>query len=104
MGFGFLLARFGVFLRQLQLIRGGSAHQQLGDSVWFGVALVGLGVVVNLVAVARHVRLLRGLREGGAAFKRPSKMAIAVAIILACVGAGTAVYLVVVSGSIPAPT
>ena len=104
MGFGFILARFGVFLRQLQLIRGDFTHQQLGDSVWFGVALVGLGVVVNMGAAARHVRLLRGLREGAAAFNRPSKMALAVAILLACVGVGTAVYLVVVSRSIPAPS
>ncbi len=103
MGFGFILARFGVFLRQLQLIRGDFTHQQLGDSVWFGVALVGLGVVVNLAAAVRHVRLLRGFREGGAAVGRPSKMALAVAILLACVGIGTAVYLVVVSRGLPAP-
>ncbi len=103
MGFGFLLARFGVFLRQLQLLRGGSAHEQLGDSVWFGVALVGLGVVVNLLAALRHVRLLRGFREGGAPVGRPSKLALCVAIVLACVGLATAIYLVIVSRSLPAP-
>src|SRR4051812_5293007 len=56
MGFGFVVARFGLFLRELESTRRGDGlpHTQ-GWSLWIGVALVVLGVAVNLYAsVAYH--------------------------------------------------
>lgn len=46
MGFGFVVARFGLFLRQLQLIDHAPAARSYGLSVWFGTTLITLGVVV----------------------------------------------------------
>src|SRR5579862_5839765 len=83
MGFGFILARFGIFLRQLQWVRDDPRHQPYGVSVWFGVTLVAVGVAVNLASTVRHVRLVRGLREGRSDFNRPSTLAITIAIALA---------------------
>src|SRR5213080_4231415 len=60
MGFGFVVARFGLFLRELAAA-GGPAHPSTGFSAWIGTALVILGVVVNLLAAAEHRRLLRSL-------------------------------------------
>jgi uncharacterized protein (DUF302 family)/uncharacterized membrane protein YidH (DUF202 family) len=99
MGFGFIFARFGIFLRQIQLVRDNPNVQSFGTSVWLGVALVIIGVIVNIAATARHVQVVRGLREGRPDFDRPSKLAITIAIILACIGIFTAIYLIIVSAS-----
>jgi putative membrane protein len=55
MAFGFAIARFALFLRQMTQARGPSAEvvHQLG-STWFGVALVVLGLVVNAAATVRY--------------------------------------------------
>src|SRR5262245_7089106 len=50
MGFGFIVARFGLFLRELAARNGagqGSAH---GWSIFIGAALILLGVIVTLTA------------------------------------------------------
>src|ERR1700756_3064577 len=57
MGFGFVVARFGLFLRELA-----AAHQILslrttGLSLWLGTALLIIGIVVNLGATVQHIRL-----------------------------------------------
>src|SRR6185312_12680751 len=63
MGVGFAVARFALFLRQMQA----TAHEPMHHfsvSVWSGVALVMLGVTVNLAAMVRHVQLTRKLMSG----------------------------------------
>lgn len=63
MGFGFVVARFGLFLRELAAARGGNAGSH-GLSLWSGVALVGLGIASLVVAMVRHGQMLRRLRSG----------------------------------------
>ena len=95
MGFGFVVARFGLFLQALQLGRSGVAQvRPYGPSFWFGTALIVLGVVVNIVCARNHIRQIRDLNRGEPSFNRPSALAVAVAIILAIVGLGMAIYLV----------
>jgi putative membrane protein len=96
MGFGFIVARFGVFLRQIQLTRSESPLP-FGISVWWGASLLLLGVVLNLAPIRHHIRVIRQLDEGSAEFRKPSSMAIGVAAALACVGLLVALSLVVVS-------
>src|ERR1700685_887652 len=91
MGFVFGVARFGLFLRALQP---GVPSQPYGLSVWFGTALIIVGVIVNLWSVRNHRQLVEDLNQGGTAFKRPSSLAIIVALILAVIGAVMAVYLI----------
>jgi uncharacterized protein (DUF302 family)/uncharacterized membrane protein YidH (DUF202 family) len=91
MGFGFVAARFGLFLRALQP---NVPSQSYGLSVWFGTALIVVGVIVNIWSARHHVRLVRDLNQGGSAFNRPSSLAIIVAVILAVVGLAMAVYLI----------
>jgi len=91
MGFGFVVARFGLFLRELSITT--QPVQQTHFSVWTGTALVLIGVAVNLLAAWHHVRLVRDLNRGITSFDRPSKLAISVALILAAVGLAMAVYL-----------
>ena len=74
MGFGFVVARFGLFLRALS-INAQEVAQTPHFSVWIGTALVLLGVAVNLLAALHHVRLVRELNQGITSFDRPSRLA-----------------------------
>lgn len=93
-GFGFVVARFGIFLQQLVLDRGDAPVRSSGISVVLGVLLVAAGVVVNLAAARRHVVLVRTLKRGEVPAVRPSTLAIALALALAAVGLLMTYYLV----------
>ena len=95
MGVGFAVARFGLFLRQIHEGQSNIAPTT-GISVWSGVALVMLGVVVNLSAIYRHFQIVRQLSSGTWIRGRVSKDAVILAILLACVGIGMALYLTLV--------
>src|ERR1700684_1638719 len=64
MGFGFVVARFGLFLQQLQLVRGLSPAKVYGLSLWLGTTLIAVGIVVNLLAGYHHLQLVRRLDRG----------------------------------------
>jgi uncharacterized protein (DUF302 family)/uncharacterized membrane protein YidH (DUF202 family) len=98
MGFGFVVARFGLFLQQLRLIDQLPSAPSYGVSLWFGTALIAAGVVVNLSSGWRHVRLVRELDRGESASSRSLTQAVATALFLALVGLAMAVYLVSVRG------
>jgi len=100
MGFGFVVARFGLFLQQLEFIQHAPAAPSYGLSLWFGTALIAAGVVVNAFAGWQHFRLVRDLDQGLTSHSRASKQAVAVAFFLALVGLAMAIYLV----SIRTPT
>ena len=100
MGFGFVVARFGLFLQQLQAIQRARLEQSYGLSLWFGTALIAVGVVVNGFAGWHHLRLVRELDLGETSHSRPSTQAVAIAFFLAFVGLAMAIYLVSVRSSI----
>ena len=95
MGFGFVVARFGLFLREFGMRQSHPGHAT-GISLWLGTALVLLGVVVNISATIRHLEIVRELHSGTWAAGRPSKVAVTVSLILAALGVGMALYLVLV--------
>jgi uncharacterized protein (DUF302 family)/uncharacterized membrane protein YidH (DUF202 family) len=99
MGFGFVVARFGLFLQQLRLIDHALATPSYGVSLWFGTALIALGVVVNLSSARHHARLVRELDRGEPPRCSPLAQNVAIALLLALVGLGMAIYLVSVRGS-----
>ena len=104
MGFGFVVARFGLFLRELAAAAQGAAPsasamavaQPHRVSLAIGTALVALGVLVNLMAAVQHARTVRRLRRGDTGPATKSAMGVVLATLLAALGAGMAVYLVVV--------
>src|SRR5258708_19407928 len=71
MGLGFVLARFGIFLRQLNLNHPGLSSQSFGPSLWFGTALILLGVLVCLLSLVRYRPLLQHLQQSEALLSRP---------------------------------
>jgi uncharacterized protein (DUF302 family)/uncharacterized membrane protein YidH (DUF202 family) len=95
MGFGFVVARFGLFIRELQVVGHGPAvGSSNGLSLWFGVALIAAGVVVTLVSGWQHARLVRELDQGSMPAIRSSTLAAGVAVFLALVGIAMAIYLI----------
>jgi len=93
MGIGFAVARFGLFLRQLSPGLFTQAEHSTGVSVWSGVCLVALGVIVIVDAIVRHFQIVHQLSSGSWTAGRVSKSAVALALLLACLGAGMALYL-----------
>ena len=93
MGFGFVVDRFGLFLRRLEAMQG-SRIESLGVSDWFGTGLLVLGVAVNLMAAWRHRRIVGELAAGVPPRARPVAQASAIAILLAVIGLALAIYLI----------
>jgi putative membrane protein len=97
MGFGFVVARFGLFLRELAVERGQTSNPHApGYSLWFGVALVAVGVLVNAFAAWDHRRIVRGLRAGDIEATKDSRMGVVLAILLAVIGGVMTLYLIVI--------
>jgi uncharacterized protein (DUF302 family)/uncharacterized membrane protein YidH (DUF202 family) len=99
MGFGFVVARFGLFLQQLRFIDQAPAAPSYGLSLWFGTALIAVGVIINLSSAWRHIRMVRELDQGNLAGSGSLTQAVATAVFLALVGFAMAIYLVSVRGS-----
>ena len=94
MGFGFVVARFGLFLREIEAAGQRAPGHSTGLSLWIGTALVVLGVAVNLLAAGQHVRFLRRLERGEPYRPVSWSLGVVVAVLLAGVGFGMAAYLV----------
>ena len=94
MGFGFVVARFGLFLQQLQIVQSSSEAPSYGQSLWFGTALIALGVVVNIVAGAHHLRLVRELDRAATSHSRSTTQAVTITFVLALLGLAMAIYLI----------
>ena len=99
MGFGFVVARFGLFLQELQFIQHAPSPQSYGLSLWFGTALIAAGVLVSVLAAWHHARLIRALGRGDRSRSQSSMQAVAIALFLALVGLAMAIYLISVRGS-----
>jgi putative membrane protein len=69
MAFGFAIARFGLFLREVAQLRDVEHATRGHGSAWFGVALVVLGLVTNAAATLRYLRVRKALDE-----RRPISM------------------------------
>jgi putative membrane protein len=93
MAFGFVVARFGLFLRVLESSSGRRISEPSALSLPLGVFLVLTGVLSDIFAAWRHVRYVRAINQGLPTTGRPSTLAIALAIMLAMLGVAMAFYL-----------
>ena len=99
MGFGFVVARFGLFLEELEIAQRVPVRASTGFSLWFGIALITVGVLANAFAGWHHIRLVKYLNRGETSRPHSSIQAIAIAFFLALVGLALTIYLVFVSSS-----
>jgi putative membrane protein len=97
MGFGFVVARFGLFLREIEAVhQAAPLKASTGLSLWIGTALILLGVIVNLLISAEHLRLMRQVKSEPPYGIRSWLLGVGVALVLAILGIAMAVYLVFV--------
>lgn len=94
MGFGFVVARFGLFLRELTLAGTAPHLSSPGFSMPIGIGLIGFGIVVNFVSVIRHRRYIAAIDRNEFRSAFGSTFAIWVALVLALTGLAMTVYLV----------
>jgi putative membrane protein len=93
MGFGFAIARFGLFLRQIaaaESLRVG-ATDALG-SAWGGTALVVLGMLASLGATVRYGMVRRAIDRGDVGAP-PARLVYALGWVAALVGLVLSVLL-----------
>jgi putative membrane protein len=95
MGFGFVVARFGLFLRELAGVPGVSPYQHTGFSLGVGTTLIVLGVAVNVAAAVQHGHTIRRLERGQPLRFRPLSLGAVVAFLLSVLGLLMATYLIV---------
>lgn len=93
MGFGFVVARFGLFLREVASLSANAEVRSSGFSMAAGTAIVITGVLVNIFAAWQHVKAIRQLNAGVDTTGKPSAAAIALAVFLALAGLAMVVYL-----------
>jgi putative membrane protein len=98
MGFGFVVARFGLFLREIAAA-GRVAVQQhtTGWSLWIGTGLIALGVAVSPLASVEHLRFVQLAKRGQDYAPRTALLAVVVSVILAILGTVMAAYLILIS-------
>ena len=91
-GVGFVVARFGLLLRELGMREGAAVTP--GLSLWFGTALVFLGGIVGPLASASYRKQLSRLNSAMGLHEKPAVMALTLSAILSFVGIAMAIYLI----------
>ena len=95
-GLGFLVSRFGLFLRLLSAQEAGAAQETVGYSHFIGVFLVALGSLSMAAAAVQHGRFVATLKEVDrpAAYSRTWAVWLAGLVTLASVALGAYLALV----------
>jgi uncharacterized protein (DUF302 family)/uncharacterized membrane protein YidH (DUF202 family) len=87
MGFGFVIARFGLALEGLPIDSPSMAVRPFGISFWFGTTLTLAGIVVMLGGTHNYMKQARRLKCG------VSTLAVGVAFFLSAAGIAISIYL-----------
>src|SRR6202049_2941939 len=74
MGFGFVVARFGLFLREIGSVAAGTPVRSSGFSLWTGTALFLAGAIVNAACTLQYLSRIRDLNQGRDVTDRPSAL------------------------------
>ena len=95
MGFGLVVvAHFDLFADEPRITEHASGvHPHWMASLWFGTALVAIGVAVNLFSAWRYMRLVGQLNRGQFLDRSLSKQGMIVALFLALLGIAMTIYL-----------
>jgi putative membrane protein len=96
MGFGFVVAHFGIFGDEPHITQQTLSGQPHEFSLWFGVALIAIGIAVNLFSARRFMRLAGELNRGPFVHRSLSKQGVVVALFLALLGIAMTIYMILV--------
>jgi putative membrane protein len=89
--FGFVVAKFGITLRELLLVRGNAASES-GVSLIIGLGFIAMGIFMALAAWLRYQATMRRLEMGD--FKPAGPIVTVLAVVAAVFGIILAVYLI----------
>jgi putative membrane protein len=99
MGFGFVIARFGFFLREVAL----AGQMHVTPHPWLtavntttGTGLIVLGIIVLLIAVRNHQHTVDRLLRGELPIPSRWSLGVILCLVLAGLGMGMAIYLTLV--------
>jgi putative membrane protein len=96
MGFGFVIARFGFFLRQLAAVGQVHVHTPAWMAnlhTWTGTSLIVLGVTVLIASAHTHRNMVIRLERGDLGMPGRWSIGMVLCMILAAVGMAMAVYI-----------
>ena len=96
-GLGFVVDRFGLFLREMFAKNQPLPYEHLRLSLWIGVGLIFLGAIVNLIACVTYIRFARRYARGD---NRPGvgvSLGAGLSIIMAIVAVVMVIYLILVN-------
>lgn len=93
MGFGFVVARFGWFLREMAAVGEHEPDPGSEASLWIGTGLVAMGIWVLVGSTLRYRRYLRAVYQGNLTLPGPN-MGTAVALVLSLLGLVMVAYLI----------
>lgn len=93
MAFGFVIARFGLFLRLVQAHEGGALGQ--GLSPYLGSALVGLGVVATAGGAVEYQRFCRTIAPADMPGTSSFRFVLVLSWAMVLIGAALTVVLLV---------
>jgi putative membrane protein len=96
MGFGFVVARFGLFLQELSATQPRLGIKSSGFSLTVGTGLILIGVTVIITSSISHYAVINQLNRGESAVGQHSRPAIVVSVLLALLGLAMAGYLTLV--------
>jgi putative membrane protein len=94
MGFGFVIARFALFLRELALVEGARLRVPATVSPILGFIMVCLGVAAIVMATLRHIQYIRALQRGETNPPLRLRTTLIVAGTLALVGVAIGIHIV----------
>jgi putative membrane protein len=89
--FGFVVAKFGITLRELLLVRGNTVPES-GVSLIIGLGFIAMGIFMALAAWFRYQATMRRLEAGD--FKPAGAIVTVLAVVAAVFGIILAVYLI----------
>lgn len=93
MGFGFLIERFGLFLRLIALQEGNMAELERGAAYWVGLTFIAMGSIVAVISAAQYRRVLQTLQPVEIPGRYAVNLGVWVNVAIALLGAGLIVYL-----------
>ena len=99
MGFGFVIARFGLFLKEIAVASQITERSQPWLAVvntFTGTGLIVLGIVVLLLAVRNHQQAMERLVRRELVLPSRWSMSVIVSLVLSGMGMGIAIYIALV--------
>lgn len=93
MGFGFLIERFGLFLRLVALQNSEVIELERGPAYWVGIVFIALGSVIAVVSTIQYRGVLKSLKPIEIPERYAVNLGVVTNLVVALLGIGLIAYL-----------